>query len=74
MTSQNRAANIWSRLPIVLRAIISGLLVADTFTARPITETGIDQSFLIACAVFTTSLLIVLLAISKLRQKSPSTG
>jgi membrane protease YdiL (CAAX protease family) len=48
--------------------------VADTFTARPITETGIDQSFLIACAVFATSLLIVLPAISKLRRKTGSIG
>jgi hypothetical protein len=28
MTSQDRAPNIWSRLPIALRAIISGLLIA----------------------------------------------
>jgi membrane protease YdiL (CAAX protease family) len=48
--------------------------IADTFTARPITETGVDRSFLIASAVFATSLFFVLLAISKLRQKSPSTG
>jgi hypothetical protein len=43
--------------------------IAGTFTARPITETGMDQSFLISCAVFATSLFIVLLAISKLRDK-----
>jgi membrane protease YdiL (CAAX protease family) len=43
--------------------------IAGTFTARPITETGVDQSFLIACAVFATSLFIVLLAISKLREE-----
>ncbi|OLB20960.1 MAG: hypothetical protein AUH15_10250 [Acidobacteriales bacterium 13_2_20CM_55_8] len=48
--------------------------IAGTFTARPITETGVDRSFLIASAVFATSLFFVLLAISKLRQKSPSTG
>jgi hypothetical protein len=43
--------------------------IAGTFTARPITETGVDQSFLIACAVFATSLFIGLLAISKLREE-----
>ena len=48
--------------------------IAGTFTARPITETGVDGPFLVACAVFATSLLIVLLAISKVRRKSPSTG
>ena len=48
--------------------------IAGTFTARPITETGVDRSFLIASAVFATSLFFVLLAISKLRQKNPSTG
>ena len=48
--------------------------VAGNFTARPISETGLDQSFLIACAVLATSLLMVLLAISKLRRKTPSTG
>jgi membrane protease YdiL (CAAX protease family) len=48
--------------------------IAGTFTARPISETGVDRSFLIASAVFATSLFFVLLAISKLRQKSPSTG
>jgi membrane protease YdiL (CAAX protease family) len=47
--------------------------IAGTFTARPITETGVDQSFLIACAALATSLLIVLLAISKLRRKSSPT-
>ena len=47
--------------------------IAGTFTARPITETGVDRSFLIASAVFATSLFFVLLAISKLRQKNPST-
>ena len=48
--------------------------IAGTFTARPITEMGVDRSFLIASAVFATSLFFVLLAISKLRQKNPSTG
>ncbi|WP_035357353.1 CPBP family intramembrane glutamic endopeptidase [Edaphobacter aggregans] len=43
--------------------------IAGGFTTRPITETGVDRSFLIACAVFATSLLIVLLAISRLRRE-----
>ncbi len=43
--------------------------IAGDFTARPITETGIDQAFLIACAVFTVSLFMVLLAVSKLRSR-----
>ncbi len=47
--------------------------IAGDFTARPITETGVDQPFLIACAVFTISLFVVLLAISKLRGRAPST-
>jgi len=41
--------------------------IAGDFTARPITETGVDQPFLIACAVFSISLFMVLAAISKLR-------
>ncbi|OLD15072.1 MAG: hypothetical protein AUI85_12545 [Acidobacteriales bacterium 13_1_40CM_3_55_5] len=48
--------------------------VAGNFTARPISETGLDQPFLIACAVLATSLLIVLLSILKLRRKTPSTA
>ena len=48
--------------------------IAGSFTARPISETGVDQSFLIACAVLATSLVIVLLAISKLRGKTPRTA
>ena len=47
--------------------------IAGDFTARPITETGVDQPFLIACAALATSLVIVLLAISRLRRKGPST-
>src|SRR2546425_7579070 len=48
--------------------------VAGNFTAKPISETGVDQPFLISCAVLATSLLIVLLSILKLRRKTPSTG
>lgn len=47
--------------------------IAGNFTAGPITETGLDRPFLIACAVFATSLLIVLLAMARLRRKSSST-
>src|ERR1700719_3307699 len=42
--------------------------IAGDFTARPITETGVDVSFSIACVVFIASLFIVLHAISKLRR------
>lgn len=41
--------------------------IAGDFTARPITETGVDRPFLIACAAFASSLLVVLLAMSRLR-------
>jgi membrane protease YdiL (CAAX protease family) len=41
--------------------------IAGNFTARPITETGIDRPFLVACALFMISLLVVLTAMSKLR-------
>jgi membrane protease YdiL (CAAX protease family) len=47
--------------------------IAGDFTARPISETGVDRPFVIACVVFASSLLIVLLAISRLRRKGPST-
>jgi membrane protease YdiL (CAAX protease family) len=46
--------------------------IAGDFTARPITETGVDRPFVIACVVFASSLLIVLLAITRLRRKGPS--
>ncbi len=46
--------------------------IAGDFTARPITETGVDQAFFIACAAFAISLAAVLLAISKLRGLRPS--
>jgi membrane protease YdiL (CAAX protease family) len=48
--------------------------LAGTFTARPSSETGADGAFLIAIAVFAASLLIVLLAISRLRQSRRSSG
>lgn len=42
--------------------------IAGDFTLQPITETGLDQPFFIACAVFAASLFVLLLAISKLRR------
>jgi len=42
--------------------------VAGDFTARPIFETGIDQLFVIACAVLAVSLAIVLFSSGKLRR------
>jgi len=47
--------------------------MAGDFTARTITQTGVDGPFLIASFVFVTSLSIVLLAISRLRRMNPST-
>jgi membrane protease YdiL (CAAX protease family) len=47
--------------------------IAGTFTARPISETGVDRPFLIAWVVFATSLVVVLLALSRLRATA-STG
>jgi len=44
--------------------------IAGDFTARPVSETGLDSLFLIACAVFAVSLFLVLLAASKLRAGS----
>jgi membrane protease YdiL (CAAX protease family) len=44
--------------------------IAGTFTARPITETGVDRSFLIACVSLAASLLIVLLAASWFRKEA----
>ena len=42
--------------------------LAGDFTARPISETGIDQPFLVTCAALTTTLLVVLLAIWQQRR------
>ena len=41
--------------------------IAGTFIARPISETGVDGPFFVACAAFAVSLLIVVLAISRFR-------
>jgi membrane protease YdiL (CAAX protease family) len=46
--------------------------IAGDFTARPISETGVDRPFVIACVVLVGSLLIFFLAISRLRRKSSS--
>jgi membrane protease YdiL (CAAX protease family) len=43
--------------------------IAGDFTARPVTETGVDRPFLIACAAFAISLFVVLFAILKLRRR-----
>jgi membrane protease YdiL (CAAX protease family) len=43
--------------------------IAGDFTARPISETGMDQAFFIACGTFAASLLIVSVAIGKLRRE-----
>jgi membrane protease YdiL (CAAX protease family) len=48
--------------------------IAGDFTARPVTETGLDRPFLIACAAFAISLFIVLFAISKLRGQDRGSG
>ena len=43
--------------------------IAGDFTARPISETGTDPAFFIACGAFAASLLIVLVAIARLRRE-----
>src|ERR1700719_4190870 len=47
--------------------------IAGNFTARPITETGIDQPFVITCAVLAVALTIVLFAVWRLRRIQVST-
>lgn len=44
--------------------------IAGEFTARLISETGVDQPFVFACAAFAISLLIVLVAIKRLRHSA----
>jgi hypothetical protein len=44
--------------------------IAGDFSARPVHETGVDRTFLIACFVLAASLAIVLLAILKLRKST----
>jgi membrane protease YdiL (CAAX protease family) len=47
--------------------------IAGDFSARPISETGVDQPFLITCAVLATTLIIVLFAAWRLRRIRVST-
>lgn len=42
--------------------------IAGDFTERPVAETGVDQTFFIACAAFVISLSVLLLAISRVRR------
>ncbi|HEX3097722.1 MAG TPA: type II CAAX endopeptidase family protein [Usitatibacter sp.] len=42
--------------------------IAGTFALRPISETGVDPPFLIACAVFAASLCVVLGSMAQLRR------
>jgi hypothetical protein len=42
--------------------------IAGTFSARPISETGVDGSFSLACTVFVITLLVLLVALSRLRK------
>ena len=42
--------------------------IAGNFTVRPITETGVDRSFLITCAILAAALTIVLFAAGRLRR------
>ena len=44
--------------------------IAGDFTARPIRETGVDQLFLGACGVLAIAIVLVLLAIWRLREIS----
>jgi membrane protease YdiL (CAAX protease family) len=46
--------------------------IAGDFTARPITETGVDQAFLTTCAVLATTLSTVLFAARRLRRMKGS--
>jgi membrane protease YdiL (CAAX protease family) len=48
--------------------------IAGDFTARPISETGMDGQFLIACCVFGISLGTVLVALSRLRRLAPASA
>jgi membrane protease YdiL (CAAX protease family) len=67
-----------SLLPGILGHVVMdiGLLaywwcgIAGDFTQRPITQTGMDQPFFFACAVFIVSLFVLLFAIARLRRIS----
>lgn len=47
--------------------------IAGTFSARPITETGVDEPFLVTCVILAAALFIVLLAVWRLKQIKVST-
>ena len=47
--------------------------IAGDFSARPISETGVDRPFLITCAVLAIMLIIMLLAAKRLRRIRVST-
>jgi hypothetical protein len=42
--------------------------IAGEFTARPISETGVDKPFFVTCATLATTLFVALLAIWRLRR------
>jgi membrane protease YdiL (CAAX protease family) len=44
--------------------------IAGDFTARPITEMGVDRPFVMACGAFAVSLLIVLVATKRLHHSA----
>lgn len=48
--------------------------IAGSFTARPISETGFDRSFIITCATLAASLSMVFLAISRFRREGLATS
>lgn len=48
--------------------------IAGDFTALPISEAGVDRSFVITCVTLAASLLIVLLAISRFRREGLATS
>jgi hypothetical protein len=41
--------------------------IAGTFSQRPISETGMDRTFAVECAVVVAALIVTILAIEKLR-------
>ena len=42
--------------------------IAGTFGQRPIAETGMDQSFIVECGVFAAVLIVLLIAMARLRR------
>jgi hypothetical protein len=67
------AVNVWPLLLLNLGHWAVRLLVGRyrrRLYTRPITDTGVDRPFVIACAAFTISLFMVLFAISRLRGRA----